>query len=421
MKRIFASRKHHCVTGVGTLLVAVALVAGMAGCNTEPSSQHDLSVFSTEGGSVTAPGEDTFAYNHTTVVNLVAEADLGYQFVRWTGDVGTVKDVNAVATNITMNATYSITAIFAVGIWDWNDLDAARNNPGGIYILMSDLDSTTADYEELASSTANEGWGWQPIGTEDQPFTGGLYGQGHKIRDLFIDRPEGQDVGLFGFVGPGGVIENIGLVNATVIGYERVGGLVARNSEGAVSNSYSAGPSGSVKGYIRVGGLVGWNQGTVSQSYSAVRVGDARSVGGLVGYNTGVVSDSYSSGSVRGFEYTGGLIGTNHVGGAVIDCYSSTAVTCEVPPLGGLVGVNYVSLGCVQGVRDSFWDIQTSELDTSAGGTGKNTAELKAMDTFSAAGWSITAVASPDTRDPSSIWNIVDGQTYPFLGWQPVS
>ncbi len=41
--------------------------------------------------------------------------------------------------------------------------------------------------------------------------------------------------------------------------------------------------------------------------------------------------------------------------------------------------------------------------------------------TFSAAGWNIIAVANPGTRNPSYIWNIVDGQTYPFLSWQPVS
>lgn len=400
------------------MLIAVALVVGMAGCTVEPSPECDLSISSTEGGSVTTPGEDIFAYNKTTVVNLVAQADDGYQFVKWTGDAGTIQDVNAASTNITMDATCSITAVFAVGIWDWKGLNATRNDLSGSYVLMNDLDSTTADYEGLAGSTADEERGWQPVGNESQPFAGSLYGQGHKISNLFIDRPEGQEVGLFGFLGSGGVIEDLGLVNATVTGYEHVGALVGSNSEGIVNNSYSTGSVGSVSGYLRVGGLMGWNRGTVSQCYSSIRVTYARSVGGLVGYNTGTVSKSYSSGSATGFEYVGGLIGTNHIGGAVSNCYSSATVTCEVPPEGGLVGVNYMFLG---GVRDSFWDVQTSGEDSSAGGTGKNTAEMKDMDTFSAAGWDITAVANADTRNPSSIWNIVEGETYPFLSWQPVS
>ena len=40
------------------------------------------------------------------------EADEGYRFVNWTGDVGTIANVNAASTTITMNGDYSITANF---------------------------------------------------------------------------------------------------------------------------------------------------------------------------------------------------------------------------------------------------------------------------------------------------------------------
>jgi hypothetical protein len=76
------------------------------------SVQYDLSINSTEGGSVTTPGEATFNYTAGTVVDLVATPDAGYRFVNWTGDVGTIADVNAAATNVTMNGDYSITANF---------------------------------------------------------------------------------------------------------------------------------------------------------------------------------------------------------------------------------------------------------------------------------------------------------------------
>jgi hypothetical protein len=74
--------------------------------------QYDLTISSTGGGSVTEPGEDTFTYNEGEVVDLIAEAGEGYLFVEWTGDVGTIADVYAAATNITMNDDYSITANF---------------------------------------------------------------------------------------------------------------------------------------------------------------------------------------------------------------------------------------------------------------------------------------------------------------------
>jgi hypothetical protein len=77
-------------------------------------SQYNLTINSTAGGNVTTPGEGTFTYNASEVVSLVATADSGYQFVNWTGDVGTIGDVDAASTNITMNGSYSITANFAV-------------------------------------------------------------------------------------------------------------------------------------------------------------------------------------------------------------------------------------------------------------------------------------------------------------------
>jgi hypothetical protein len=42
----------------------------------------------------------------------VAVADEGYQFINWTGDVGTIVDVNAAKTTITVWDNYEITANF---------------------------------------------------------------------------------------------------------------------------------------------------------------------------------------------------------------------------------------------------------------------------------------------------------------------
>jgi hypothetical protein len=74
---------------------------------------YDLSISSTEGGSVTTPGEGVFTYDEGEVIDdLLAEAEEDYLFVEWTGDVGTIADVYAASTTITMNDDYSITANF---------------------------------------------------------------------------------------------------------------------------------------------------------------------------------------------------------------------------------------------------------------------------------------------------------------------
>jgi len=268
----------------------------------------------------------------------VATPATGYRFVNWTVDVATIANVNAASTAIIINGSYSITANFAlvfpiVEIWNWHDLDAVRDNLGGYYLLMNDLDSTTAGYAELASPTANQGKGWEPIGTWAGRFTGVFHGQGYEIEDLFILRPdEGHvGVGFFGDVGPGGVIEHVGVANVVVTGEWDVGGLVALNWFG------------------------------------------------------GLVSNSYSSGSVTGEQEVGGLVGLNH------------AI-----------------------VSNSFWDVETSGLEESDGGTGKTTAEMQDIATFSGVTWHITAVA-PGVTNPAYTWNIVDDVTYPFLSWQSVS
>jgi len=317
-------------------------------------------------------------------------------------------------------------------IRDWHDLNAVRDKLGGHYILMNGLDSTTAGYEELASPTANQGKGWQPIGTEDNLFTGTFDGQGYEIRDLLINRPDESFIGLFGVVGEGGMVQNIGVVNADVTGYGAVGALVGDN-EGAVSNSYSTGSvtgtgwvgglmgvnlgtvsdsysTGSVTGDERVGGLVGFNEAApVSNSYSTGSVTGRYSVGGLVGATSGTVSHAYSTGSVTGDVNVGGLVGENT--GTVSDSYSTGSVTGD-SSVGGLVGANPGA------VSNSFWDKETSGQTTSAGGTGKTTAEMQDIDTFSGATWNIITVGGPGERNPAYIWNIVDDVTYPFLSWQ---
>jgi hypothetical protein len=261
---------------------------------------------------------------------------------------------------------FQIIAEFVPGleIQDWYGLNATRapKNLGGSHILMNDLNYTTLGYEELASPTANEGKGWQPIVS----FNGTFNGQGHEIRDLSINRTYESGVGLFGDVDKGGVVRNVTVVNATVTGMRNVGGLVGWNGgnvsssnfngsvngsneyvgglvgynegkEAKVSDSYS---TGSVNGTEKVGGLVGGNEGKVENSYSSSNVtGSNQHVGGLVGWNDCTVSSSNSTGSVTGKNYVGGLVGRNE-GGNIENSHSTGNVDGREEHVGGLVGWN---------------------------------------------------------------------------------
>jgi len=75
-------------------------------------ARYSLTVECTDGGSVVAPGEGTFTYDCGSLVPLVVEAENGYRFASWTGDVSAIADSSAASTTITMNDNYSITAVF---------------------------------------------------------------------------------------------------------------------------------------------------------------------------------------------------------------------------------------------------------------------------------------------------------------------
>ena len=98
--------------------------------------EHTLTISSTEGGSVTTPGEGAFTYDAGEVVNLVADADEGYSFVNWAGNVDDIADVEDATTSITMNGDYSIIANFA------SDITIPLKNPGSfVQMTIEDIDS----------------------------------------------------------------------------------------------------------------------------------------------------------------------------------------------------------------------------------------------------------------------------------------
>jgi hypothetical protein len=104
------------------LALVLTLSVGLAACGgageqqeeEEEGQTYDLTIASTGGGSVTSPGEGTAAYDEGTVVNLEATPDAYYRFVNWTGDLGTIADINAASTTIIMSGDYFIAASFEV-------------------------------------------------------------------------------------------------------------------------------------------------------------------------------------------------------------------------------------------------------------------------------------------------------------------
>ena len=316
-------------------------------------------------------------------------------------------------------------------IYDVHDLQAMRDDLSVHYALADDIDASE-------TSGWNGGMGFEPVGTDEEPFTGSLDGNGFVIEGLYINRPDEWYVGLFGFTGEDALVTNLGVLDAEIIGYSHVAPIVGRN-QGTVRDSFATGTTmgdyqhiagivgsnpGLVEGsysdvevtsnYRWAGGIAGSNWGgTISRSYAMGSVTGYKRVGGITGAITGTVIDSYATGDVHAHRYAGGLVGINY-GGTIINCYSTGRVTGG-HDLGGLVGFKW---GDNPTTTASFWDEQTSGLSVSpGGGIGKSTVEMMDIQTFSNAAWDIVAVDDPNEPADDHIWSIVHTETYPFLNF----
>ncbi|MHC4125938.1 MAG: fibronectin type III domain-containing protein, partial [Planctomycetota bacterium] len=108
----------------------------------------------------------------------------------------------------------------------------------------------------------------------------------------------------------------------------------------------------------------------------------------------------------------GGLAGTNS--GTISNCFSTGQVTGGSLWFGGLVGGNGGGT-----ISDCFWDVNTSDLDTSAGGIGKTTEQMHTKSTFTDAGWDFLGESENGIAD---IWRLCsEGLDYPKLTCQFLS
>ncbi len=172
-------------------------------------------------------------------------------------------------------------------------------------------------------------------------------------------------------------------------GNSRLGGLVGVN-EGSILNSYATGNITATNNYA--GGLVGVNEGSILNSYATGNVTATNSyAGGLVGHNvnvTATITNSYAIGNVEGGREVGGLVGFNNVG-TITNSYATGNVVARQYYVGGLVGRNWRGT-----ITNSYWDINTSGMTRSAGGTGKTTIELQS-----------TVAPSADSNQPYYQWD----------------
>jgi len=360
---------------------------------------------------------------------------------------------------------------FRIGaVPDWQELMATPADWASHFILTSDIDLDGVSITPIAPDTSTS---YRFQGT---PFTGVFDGNDYVIRNVDVNMPGSDYVGLFGYLGMDGQIKNLSAEDISIVGRWSVGGLVGHSSVGTITNCYSTGSvsgnryvgglvghssvgtitncysTGSVSGYGYVGGLAGHNEeATISNCYSAGSVNGVLDVGGLAGYNEeATISNCYSAGSVNGVLDVGGLVGNNIDDGVVTNCYSSASVAGE-DYVGGLVAFNSVgtitncySTGAVTG-EDAVGGLAgyTGGTITNCYSSGLVTGDLRlgglvgwhdgaignSFWDVNTSGWTTSSGGTPKTTaemktqttftsagwDFIEVWDIGENQTYPFL------
>ena len=203
----------------------------------------------------------------------------------------------------------------------------------GHYVLAQNINAS-------ATSGWNDGKGFDPIGKDTNRFIGRFDGQGYAISGLVINLSGSNYVGLFGYVGAGGMIENVSVISGSITGSDYTGGLAGACNGGRIENCHT---TSAVVGRDYVGGLVGANSGQIAQCSAAGAVtGGSRAFGacgGLVGVNDkGDIEDSSTTGPVVGVRKVGGLAGWNS--GNIKGCLAEGNVSGTSISIGGLLGIN---------------------------------------------------------------------------------
>ena len=378
------SRLQHFLSAVvqpttGALLLACVLVVSLVACDDdpvsdindepEPSEEIDVSVDGTVTSEQTGyPVEDAevtvYAATHEGPLDEATTDGDGNYAIAFTIDEDDAPDELEIevmaddfeSTDVTVPFAENITEdiallpredeVDAISIGSIEELqDIGRDGDYPLdadYIVENDLDATgTADW--------NDGQGFEPIGSESDPFIGTIDGNGYVISGLTIDRPDEAYIGIFANAS-GATLENLVLEDSDLDGLEYIGALA-----GEVINTVVRGihVTGSVRAHgedraNRAGGILGRleeEESRLEDSSADVSVTGFEAVGGLVGFvSEGEIQDVSVEGVVGKADDArtryGGVVGWAVENVTIRNATSSAEVTPgeEAGEVGGVAG-----------------------------------------------------------------------------------
>ncbi len=309
--------------------------------------QH-ISTSASDFRGATLGGKILFARDITATIELqINDDDRPEQSEVFTLNITNIRGAtpNSLSTFITilkndLDLTVDYNGNGLIDIVTQEHFDNIRHNVAGTSYKTSADDvgvfckgSDCRGYELLANLDLSAFANWQSIGSQNDPFTSILQGNGYSITNFTIDR--GNNIGLFAALS-GATIDNLVVEVASIAGDSDVGALAGNAVNSAISRiqirAVNASSKLSATG-ANIGGILGRITGTtitnVTSDLSIVggNTENADNVGGIVGYvSSSDISYATSSGSVfasGGVESVGGLVGEVHYNSTI--SYSSAS------------------------------------------------------------------------------------------------
>lgn len=276
-----------------------------------------------------------------------------------------------------------------IEISDVSEFQAIQNDLTESYVLVNDIDGS-------ATSDWNDGDGFEKMGS----FYGTLDGNGKTVSDITIGPHISHNQGMFHRLY--GTIKDVlfsGIVaRASVGGAGRHSTLIAEiNTSSAIIQRCAL-----VNGVLTGGYVIG---GFASRLYH------------------GTIEDCYSidfDSRYGAFTHNGGIVGLFY-SGTVRRCFA--AVSPGFPTSFGRGQIFGTS--STETSQDCFWNSETGPSTSGGNATGKTTAEMQDIDTYTdtaTAGldnaWDMVLKSAHDGDVETAVWFIDDGEDYPRLWFE---
>ena len=298
---------------------------------------------------------------------------------------------------------------------------AGATYAGKFFLLTKDLDmgadkglkfDPIGMYDDyIDTSNPNQGED-QGIIEASKCFSGVFDGNGKKIDNIhiyYIDEMSVGGTGLFGCIGKGAIIQNLGIgEKSTIEGMDQTGALVGYMKGGLVQYCYNEGTIDMKSGMIS-GGLVGGGEnGKIANCYNRGMVTGTTYAAGIIGFadKDFIVENCYNNGMIYSTGFTpAGVIGYL-CSGRISNCYNAGLFVIDDTPM-GVVGD--IDAGVI--IENCYFLEADGVENEHAGVTSKTNDEMLSVDFLNVLNG--TQSPAPWVADVNTV-----NEGLPILAWQ---